>query len=170
MELEFKLDLPKESDLKPGEEQGRLFDLAILGGGAAGMTAAVYASRKQMNTVLISPDLGGQILATSGVENYMGFQYIDGPELSRKFSEQLQQFPLKMVQGEKIVEVGQGADGLFTVRTDAGREILSRTLILATGKRWRTLGVPGEDKYFGQGVARIALCVMPLFLKVCRWR
>lgn len=162
MTLDFKLGLPLEGGLQPGEETGRIFDLVILGGGPAGMTAAVYALRKQLRTVLISPDLGGQVLATSGVENYMGYQYITGPELSQKFYDQVRQFRLDLVEGERAVAVTE-ADGRFLTRTETGREFGSRALILATGKHWRQLQVPGEAEYLGRGVAYCAVCDAPFF-------
>jgi len=158
-----KFDLPQESSLKPGEELGKVFDLAILGGGPAGMTAGIYASRKQMNTVLISLDMGGQVAATMGVENYMGFQYINGSELAEKFSTQLKQFPLNLILEESISQAAQAPDNLFTVRTNQGRILSSRSLVIATGKRWRRLGVPGEEAYQGKGVAYCSTCDAPLF-------
>jgi NADH-dependent peroxiredoxin subunit F len=161
--MEFSLNLPLESNLAAGEEKDVLFDLAILGGGPAGLTAGVYASRKLMRTVLISPDLGGQVLATSGVENYMGYQYVTGPELSKKFSEQIRQFPLKLIANEKSAAVSQRADGMFVVRTPSSREVVAQTLVLATGKRWRELGVPGEAEHVGRGVAYCAICDAPFF-------
>jgi NADH-dependent peroxiredoxin subunit F len=161
--VDFKLDLPLNSTLQAGEEKDRVFDVAILGGGPAGMTAAVYALRKQLSVAMITPDLGGQVLKTSGVENYMGYQYISGPELSAKFSEQIRQFPLKLLQGENVAALSQGADRLFQIRTDGERTLLSRTLILATGKRWRKLNVPGEEAYLGRGVVYCAVCDAPFF-------
>jgi alkyl hydroperoxide reductase subunit F len=107
--------------------------------------------------------LGGQVLKTSGVENYMGYQYINGPELSQKFSEQVRQFSLKLIQGESVVNCKQTGDNLFVCRTDGGREISSRTLVLATGKRWRKLNVPGEDDYVGHGVVYCSVCDAPFF-------
>lgn len=161
--MEFNLNLPGNTGLAPGEEAGKVFDLAILGGGPAGLTAAVYAMRKQIETVLISPDLGGQVLKTSGVENYMGYQYVTGPELGEKFSEQIRQFPIKLAVGESVTAVGQSPDTTFWMRTDAGREVKSRALILATGKRWRKLNVPGEEQYQGHGVSLCAVCDAPFF-------
>ena len=163
MDLNFNLDIPASNRLDAGAVSGHRFDLIILGGGPAGMTAAVYASRKQLDTLLVSPDLGGQVLVTSGVENYIGFQYVTGPELSQKFSAHIRQFPLKILSAEKGTGVAQLPDGSFQVRTDAGSELVARTLILATGKRWRKLGVPGEDDYLGRGVSTCSVCDAPFF-------
>ncbi len=163
MDLGFKLDLPAGGQSSGEDIRGHRFDLVILGGGPAGLTAAMYASRKQLDTLLLSPDLGGQVLVTSGVENYIGYQYITGPELSQKFSAHVQQFPLKLLTAERATAVAQLPGGDFRVDTDAGSQALGRTLVLATGKRWRKLGVPGEDTYLGRGVANCAICDAPFF-------
>lgn len=163
MPFEFKLDLPLNADLKAGEEQDQVFDLAIAGAGPAGMTAAVYALRKQLRVVMISPDLGGQVLWTRGVENYMGYQYIGGPDLAQKFSEQVRQFPLKLAQGESVTAAEEDAGRGFVLTTSAGRRIAARSLLAATGKRWRPLNVPGEDAYRGRGVSFCAICDGPFF-------
>ena len=86
MELDFILS--REEKTPPGKT-GIIYSLIIIGGGPAGMTAAVYAARKRLTTLLISKDLGGQVLWTSEVENYMGYQYIEGRELMNKFKEQI---------------------------------------------------------------------------------
>lgn len=161
--LDFKLELPQTAQLNPGEELKQVFDVIILGAGPAGMTAAVYCSRKQLNTLVLTPDLGGQVLWTSGVENYMGYQYITGPELVAKFSEQIRQFPLKLVNNERAVAVEETPEHRFRVRSDNGRWFTGRTLILATGKRSRRLGVSGEDLYQGRGVSYCSVCDGPFF-------
>ncbi|MEW6517156.1 MAG: FAD-dependent oxidoreductase [candidate division FCPU426 bacterium] len=163
MALEFKLDLPVEAGLKPGEEQDQVFELAIVGGGPAGMTAAVYALRKQLKIVMITPDLGGQVLWTGGVENYMGYQYISGPDLASKFSEQVRHFPLKLAQGESVTAVEEKAGPLFVLATNTGRTISARSLLIATGKRQRPLNVPGEKEYQGRGVSFCSICDGPFF-------
>jgi alkyl hydroperoxide reductase subunit F len=71
-----------------------MYELIIVGGGPAGMAAAVYAARKQLNTLLISSDIGGQVNLTNGVENYLGYQFIEGDELISKFQQQVNQFPI----------------------------------------------------------------------------
>jgi len=139
-----------------------VYDLIIVGGGPAGMTAAVYAARKRLNTLLLSKDVGGQVLWTMGVENYMGYQYIEGPELMQKFEEQVKQFPLDQ-------KIGQGASTLsrvdvgFEVRAEGGESYQARAVIVATGKRPRQLNVPGEERLKGRGVTYCAICDGPIF-------
>jgi len=139
-----------------------MYELLIIGGGPAGMTAAVYAARKKLNTLLISYDIGGQVLWTAGVENYMGYQFIEGLELMKKFEEQVKQFPLDMKTGERVSSLSQ-TNGGFEVRTDKGKNYQAKAAIIATGKRPRQLNVPGEDKLKGRGVTYCAICDGPLF-------
>lgn len=126
------------------------------------MTAAVYAARKKLNTLLISQDLGGQPNATAGIENYMGYQFIEGLELMQKFEEQVKQFPVDVKIGEGISNLSQISRG-FEVRTDGGETYQTRAAIVATGKRPRPLNVPGEEKLRGKGVTYCAICDGPLF-------
>jgi len=139
-----------------------MYDLAILGGGPAGMTAAVYAARKGINTLLLSKDLGGQVLWTMGVENYMGFQFVEGAELMEKFEEQVKQFPITSRTGEAAKKVSlQG--NTFEVETESGDEYQAKCVLVATGKRPRMLGVPGEEKFRGRGVTYCSTCDGPVF-------
>ena len=126
------------------------------------MTAAVYAARKKLNTLLISGDIGGQVLWTAGVENYMGYQFIEGHELMKKFEEQVKQFPLDIKTGEKVSSLSQ-TNGGFEVRTDKGEIYEAKAAMIATGKRPRQLNVPGEEKLKGRGVTYCAICDGPLF-------
>jgi alkyl hydroperoxide reductase subunit F len=139
-----------------------MYELIIIGAGPAGMTAAVYAARKKLNTLLISYDIGGQVLWTAGVENYMGYQFIEGPELMQKFEEQVKQFPIDMKTGERVSSLSQ-TNGGFEARTDKGESYQARAAIIATGKRPRQLNVPGEEKLRGRGVTYCAICDGPLF-------
>ncbi len=163
MALTLNLDLPQQLTMQEGEEQQKTFEVAILGGGPAGMTAAVYLARKQLDTVMITPDLGGQVLWTSGIENYMGYQYITGPELSKKFSEQITQFPIRLAQGQSVAAIRQDEQGLFHMTSDTDKTFVSRAVIIATGKRSRPLGVPGEEEYRGKGVSYCSICDGPFF-------
>jgi alkyl hydroperoxide reductase subunit F len=139
-----------------------MYELIIIGGGPAGMTAAVYAARKKLNTLLISYDIGGQVLWTSGIENYMGYQFIEGPELMQKFEEQVKQFPLDKKTGDRASSLSQTNRG-FEVRTDKGESHQAKAAIIATGKRPRQLNVPGEEKLKGRGLTYCAICDGPLF-------
>jgi alkyl hydroperoxide reductase subunit F len=128
------------------------------------MTAVVYAARKRLNTLLISYDLGGQPLTTSGVENYMGYQFIEGPELMQKFEEQVRQSPsdVKTEIGQRVESVSRINRG-FEVRTDKGETYQAKAVIFATGKRPSQLNAPGEKELVGKGVTYCAICDGPLF-------
>ena len=147
------LDIPAEID-------GTL-DIAVIGAGPAGMTAAVYSARKKLKTAIISKDVGGQVAWTLGIENYLGFQYITGRELTTKFQEQVREYPIPMVLDE-VREIKTGPEGFLLVTT-GGRSISSRTVIIATGKRPRELGLPREKDLVGRGVSYCATCDAPFF-------
>jgi alkyl hydroperoxide reductase subunit F len=139
-----------------------MYDLVIAGGGPAGLTATVYAARKGTNLLLLTHDIGGQVLWTMGVENYMGFQFVGGSELIGKFEDQVKQFPvdIKTEQRAKTISI---EDSGFLVSTEAGDEYQSRAVIVATGKRPRMLGVPGEERLRGRGVTYCSVCDGPVF-------
>jgi len=139
-----------------------MHELIIIGAGPAGMTAAVYAARKKLDTLLLSKDLGGQPNQTTGIENYMGYQFIEGPELMQKFEEQVKQFPIEVKIGDGAVSISR-LDGGFEVRTEKGENYQGRAAIIATGKRPRPLNVPGEEHLRGRGVTYCAICDGPLF-------
>jgi alkyl hydroperoxide reductase subunit F len=134
----------------------------ILGGGPAGLAASVYAARKQLKTLLISENIGGQLTMTLGIENYLGYQFIEGPELIDKFQAQVSQFPIDQKIGEKISRLKK-INGGFEVATESGDTYKSRVAILATGKRPRKLNVPGEAEFTGKGVTYCAICDGPVF-------
>jgi alkyl hydroperoxide reductase subunit F len=126
------------------------------------MTASVYAARKRIDALLLSKDLGGQPLQTVGVENYMGYQYVEGPELMQKFEEQVKQFPLEQKIGQGVAALSR-LDAGFEVRTDDGESYQAKAVIIATGKRPRPLNVPGEERLRGRGVTYCAICDGPIF-------
>ena len=141
-----------------------MYELIIIGAGPAGMTAAVYTARKKLDTLLISYDVGGQVLWTTTIENYMGYQFIEGSELIQKFEQQVRQFPsdVKIRIGQRAESVSR-IDGGFEVRSDKGETYQAKAVIFATGKRSRQLNVPGEKKLLGRGVTYCAICDGPLF-------
>jgi len=137
-------------------------DLIIIGGGPAGITAAVYAARKMMDFTVITRDIGGQAAWSGDIENYTGYQFISGPDLAQKFREHLARYKFDLVEGAAVTGVGKTGGG-FKVATDDGRDYSARTLIVASGKRPRTLAVPGEEAYKNRGVTYCATCDAPLF-------
>lgn len=142
-----------------------MYELIIIGGGPAGMTAAVYAARKKINALMLARDIGGQVMWTSTIENYMGYQLVEGMELMDKFEQQLKQFPIERRDGEDVSSVSRISGG-FEVQTRSGHKFQSQALIVATGKTPRRLGVPGEDGLVGRGVSFCAVCDGPVFAGV----
>ena len=129
-----------------------MYDVAIVGAGPAGLTAGVYAARKQLQVIMITLDIGGQTNLTADIENYMGFEYISGAELAQKFQEQVQQFPVTLRLGARAQSLSP-ADDHFLLTTSDDEQVETRSVILCTGKRSRPLGVPGEQELVGHGVS-----------------
>jgi len=139
-----------------------MYDLMIIGGGPAGLTASVYAARKQLNTLLISIDIGGQVNKTLGIENYMGYQFIEGPELIDKFQTQMSQFPIDQKIGDKVSRL-EKIEGGFQAVSQAGDKYQAKAVIYAAGKSPRKLNVPGEAELTARGVTYCAICDGPVF-------
>lgn len=141
--------------------RNKVLDTIIVGGGPAGLNAAIYAARFKLSTIVITEEVGGQVGKAGWVEDYLGFTRITGPDLVNKFEEHVKYYsvPILIDSVERIVKEGD----LFKVITASGDEFVSRTVILAVGERRRKLNVPGEDKYNGRGVSYCAPCDAPLF-------
>jgi len=139
-----------------------VYSLMVIGGGPAGLAAAVYAARKQLNAVLITQDIGGQMNWTLGIENYLGYQFIEAPELINKFQSQVDQFPLDQKIGDKVSKVVK-VDGGFEAVLENGSKYQAQAVIVATGKKPRMLNVPGEKELGGRGVTYCAICDGPIF-------
>jgi alkyl hydroperoxide reductase subunit F len=135
---------------QPMPDPNMTYDLLILGGGPAAMTAAIYATRKMIKVALVTKEYGGQVAWTSQIENYLGFQSITGKELVDRFVEQIHSFSIPVQQVEKLAEVRKVGD-CFESRMESGLLLRSLTVIIATGKRDRPLGVPGERELIGRG-------------------
>jgi alkyl hydroperoxide reductase subunit F len=140
-----------------------MYDLIIIGAGPAGMTAAVYAARQKAQTLLLAKDVGGQVNWTLGIENYMGYQFIEGIELIAKFEEQVRKFPIDIKTGRTVKSLNKLRGGGFKVEDEEGGRYSGRTVIVCSGKRPRVLGVPGEEKLRGKGVTYCSVCDGPLF-------
>lgn len=138
-----------------------LYDVIIIGGASAGMTAAIYSSRRAMKTLVLTKDIGGQLSMTPDVENYPGFTFIEGWTLSNKFKEQAEKFGAQ-VKFAEVTSVDKDGDD-FKITANGGEIYRARTVILAFGKTPRNLDVPGEKEFQGKGVSYCATCDMPFF-------
>ena len=143
-----------------------IYDIAIIGGGPAGLTAGLYACRARLKTILIERmACGGQILVTDMVENFPGFpDGIKGPELADWMFKQASHFGLKVRPVEaKGVNLKKNGEGALSVELTDGKKLQALSLIISTGARWNSLGVPGEKELTGRGVSYCATCDGPLF-------
>ena len=138
-----------------------LYDVIIVGGASAGLSAAIYAGRQGLKTLLVTKDIGGQALLTDSIQNYPGFINIGGLDLMKKFQEQAQLYGVKILF-EEVKEIKDKDGVCFTVKTTGG-EYDACALILAFGKTPRDLGVEGEEQLKSKGVSYCAICDGPLF-------
>lgn len=141
-----------------------MYDVIVVGAGPAGMTAGMYAARKKLKTLILAKQIGGQMVWSSAVENYTGFSMISGAELTLKFQEQIQHLSpdLEVQEGVEVVNIEKNVT-IFTVETKASGPFYAKAVIIASGKEPRHLGIPGEDTFFGRGVAVCATCDAPLY-------
>ncbi len=145
------------------ETVSKVFDVAIIGGGPAGMNAAIYGSRRNMSVAIFEGKaFGGALLETNRIENWIGEKSISGYELSRKFEEHMREFPVEVIQ-ERVDSIARNPDGTFTLTTFDGNKHSAFSIILAMGASLKTLGVPGEKELTGRGVSYCATCDAPFF-------
>jgi NADH-dependent peroxiredoxin subunit F len=171
-EVFHKRDLAKKITKKSRKQTIRIlkhylkkydvYETIIIGAGIAGMTAAIYASRKRMKFLIISTDFGGQINLTGPIENYPGFKQTNNMELLTNLESQLWYNNIKMNQGEDVKKIVKQKDGTFSIITSKA-EYFSESIILATGARPRKLNVPGEEEMAGKGITYCAICDGPLY-------
>jgi NADH-dependent peroxiredoxin subunit F len=139
----------------------KIYDLIIIGAGPAGITASVYAARKQLDFLVISRDVGGQAAWSGEIENYTGYQFITGPELSKKFEEHMLKYGTALKENEEVLELEKSGQSM-RLTTNKG-QYQARSVIIASGKKARELDVPGEKEFKNRGLTYCATCDGPLF-------
>jgi alkyl hydroperoxide reductase subunit F len=145
-------------------------DLIIIGGGPAGIAAAVYAARKQLKTTLIAEEIGGQSTVSEGIENWIGTVKIPGADLAKSFKAHVDAVKgdwVTVTEGERVVKLERAESGTnsggFIVTTKSGKELTARAVLIASGAARKRLNVPGADEFEHKGVTYCASCDGPLF-------
>ena len=155
-------DLDRLLGREPDQDSGKVYDVIVVGAGPAGMAAAIYAVRKNLSTLIIAGDIGGQLGTTYEVGNYPGFDLISGPDLVQRFSEHVDQYGVERLIGEKVTGI-RLQDNCKILTTASGRELMGRSVIVASGAHKRHLNIPGEKELSGRGVVYCSTCDGPLF-------
>jgi thioredoxin-disulfide reductase len=140
-----------------------IYDLIIIGGGPAGITAGIYAARKKINTLLITKEWGGQMLKAPDIQNWPGEKSISGADLMKKMIEHLKKFEIEIKENKEVIDLKKKGKN-FLVR-DNDQQYEAKTVIIATGKIPRTLNIPGEEEFKGKGLSICSTCDAPLFKK-----
>jgi len=140
-----------------------MFDIVIIGGGPAGISAGIYAARKKMRTVLVAELIGGSSAVSATIENWIGIETTSGWELAQSLDRHLRaQEGLEIVTGTKAARIEETGGG-YVVVTEDGNRYETKTVVVASGVRHRHLGVPGEDEFRGKGVVYCSTCDAPFF-------
>lgn len=140
-----------------------IYDIIIVGGGPAGLNAALYGHRKGLTTIVVAGQFGGQIADTSTVENYLGTKSLGGYDLSMQFAEHVSELGVPLKEYVMVESYQRGEDGTHHVKLSDGTSLSGKTLLIATGSTPKHLGVPGEEDYNGLGVSYCAICDGPLY-------
>lgn len=145
------------------------YDVLVVGGGPAGASAAIYAARKGIRTGIVADRFGGQVMDTLGIENFISVKATEGPKLVMALEEHVKSYDVDIMPLQRVSALtepgkhGNSNHDLIEVKLESGATLKSKSVILATGARWRELGVPGEKEYRGKGVAYCPHCDGPLF-------
>ena len=137
------------------------FDVLVIGGGPAGSSASIYAARKGLSVLMITDKVGGQVLDTFSIENLIGTVYTEGPKLAQALNTHMQEYDIEIVKNQTVTSLTK--DTMITATLNNGAEIVAKSVVIATGARWRNANVPGEKEYKNKGVAYCPHCDGPLF-------
>ncbi|HLS17062.1 MAG TPA: alkyl hydroperoxide reductase subunit F [Paenalcaligenes sp.] len=137
------------------------YDVLVVGGGPAGAAAAIYAARKGIRTGVVAERFGGQVLDTLAIENFISVKYTEGPQFAAALEEHVRDYDVDIMNVQRAQELIPGKE--HQVKLANGATLKARTVVLATGARWRELGVPGEQEYRNRGVAYCPHCDGPLY-------
>lgn len=137
------------------------YDVAIIGGGPAGASAAIYTARKGLKTAIIAERIGGQVNETKGIENMVSIPYTEGPQLAESLFRHISEYPIDILEHRRVEKIEDGPRK--TLHMKGGETVTTGALVLATGAKWRQLGIPGEKENIGRGVAFCPHCDGPFY-------
>ncbi len=141
--------------------EAKEYDVTIVGGGPAGVAAAIYTARKGLKTAIVAERIGGQVNETKGIENFISIPYTEGPELANDLFKHLDAYPIQVLENRRVENIEDGPRK--TLHMKGGEIVTTGALILATGAKWRQLGIPGEKENIGRGVAFCPHCDGPFY-------
>lgn len=165
LELLNKLEAEFGKTEGEGSAETRLlgeYDVVVIGGGPAGASAAIYSVRKGLKTAILAEKVGGQVQETRGIENLISVPYTEGPQLAAQLAQHIGHYPIQLFEHRRVKAISK-EEGVKTIELDSGEILQTRAVIVATGAKWRELGVPGEKEYIGRGVAFCPHCDGPFY-------
>ena len=160
-EIVAKLDAGVSNRVAEKISQKEVFDLLVIGGGPAGASAAIYSARKGIRTGVLAEHFGGQVLDTLGIENFISVKETEGPKFVAALEQHVKSYDVDVMTLQRATSLIPGH--LIEVKLESGASLKAKSVIIATGARWRELNVPGEQKYRNRGVAYCPHCDGPLF-------
>lgn len=162
--MELNIVLDKRSKDEKKLDPKLLYDVLIIGGGPAGMNAALYSKRKGAEVGILAKDLGGQVTSTSYVENYLGYEHLTGVELIDNFKDHVKKLNVPITEFSTVesIKLSEG-ENIKELKVSDGTIYRTRSIIIATGSKPRKLNIPGEAEFAGKGVAYCAICDGPFF-------
>ncbi len=160
-EIVNKLDTGAAEKKAAALNEKEPYEVLVVGGGPAGASAAIYAARKGIRTGVVAERFGGQVMDTVGIENFISVPYTEGPKLVASLEQHVKEYEVDVITEQSAAKISKNE--LIEVELASGATLKSRSVILATGARWREMNVPGEQEYRGKGVAYCPHCDGPLF-------
>lgn len=153
-----------QNQIKTEKQNLGAFDVVVVGGGPAGASAAIYSARKGLKTALVAERMGGQVRDTKGIENLISVLYTEGPQLAGQLLEHISKYPIQILEHLRVEKIEDPASSKAKkIHFEGGDTLTTKSVIIATGARWRELGIPGEKEYIGRGVAFCPHCDGPFY-------
>lgn len=159
LEETFGIDESKHNESSESSDLGN-YDVVVIGGGPAGASAAIYSVRKGFKTAIIADRFGGQVQDTLGIENLISIPYTEGPKLASDLMNHMSKYPIEFLEHRRVEKIEKDTK---KIHIQGGEHLIAKSIIIATGAKWRELNIPGEKEYLGKGVAFCPHCDGPFY-------